>query len=82
MNLVGNYYKMPEISSLSNLLVKHDEQPELTHYLRLYLLIQTSIITIEENSSGESKVKAGGHGRLLEDPEFIMGITVVQYVLP
>lgn len=39
----GNYYKMPEISSLSNLLVRHDGQPELTHYLRLYLIIQISI---------------------------------------
>lgn len=43
MILVGNYYKMPEKSSLSNLLVRHDGQPELTHYLRLYLIIQISI---------------------------------------
>lgn len=46
-----------------------------------YSNLHNALITIEENSSGESKVKAGGHGRLLEDPEFIMGITVAQYVL-
>lgn len=46
-----------------------------------YSNLHNALITIEENISGESKVKAGGHRRLLEDPEFIIRITVAQYVL-
>lgn len=71
---------MPELSSLSNLLVNRwtAKVDSLSAIISNYSNLHNALITIEENSSGESKVKVGGHGRLLEDPEFI---TVAQYVL-
>lgn len=74
---------MPELSSLSNLLVNRwtAKVDSLSAIISNYSNLHNALITIEENSSGESKVKAGGHGRLLEDPEFLIGITVAQYVL-
>lgn len=49
----------------------------MTNYEKLY----NAVNKIEQNSSGESKTKAGGHRRLMEDSEFIMALVVAQYVL-
>ncbi|CAG2222785.1 unnamed protein product [Mytilus edulis] len=49
----------------------------ITNYEKLH----NAVNKIEEKSSGDSKSKAGGHRRLMEDPEFIMALVVAQYVL-
>ena len=40
-----------------------------------------SLIQNEGKSSDDTKSKASGHRRMLEDPEFLIEITVPQYVL-
>jgi hypothetical protein len=49
----------------------------ITNYSKIY----ESLIKIEGKSSGDSKSKASGHRRMLEDPEFIIAIVVVQFVV-
>ena len=40
-----------------------------------------SLIKNEDKSSGDTKSKASGHRRMLEDPEFFIAIAVPQHVL-
>jgi hypothetical protein len=49
----------------------------ITNYPRTY----ESLINIEDTSSGDAKLKACDHRKMLEDPEFIIAIVVAQYVL-
>lgn len=79
MILVGNYYKMLELSSFFNFLVNWwiVKVDLLFVIIFNYLNFYNVLIIIEENSSGELKVKVGGYGWLLEDFEFLIGIIVV-----
>ncbi|VDI15621.1 Hypothetical predicted protein [Mytilus galloprovincialis] len=49
--------------------------------LTFFLSASASLSKIENKSSGEAKSKAGGHRRLLDDPEFIVALCVTQFVL-
>ncbi|CAG2233315.1 unnamed protein product [Mytilus edulis] len=53
----------------------------LTNLITNYSSIQNAVSKIENKSSGEAKSKAGGHRRLLDDPEFIVALCVTQFVL-
>jgi len=55
----------------------HSLSAIITNYSKIY----ESFIKIEGTSSGDDKLKACGHRRMLEDPEFIIAIVVAQYVL-
>ena len=53
----------------------------MTNLITNYSSIQNAVSKIENKSSGEAKSKAGGHRRLLDDPEFIVALCVTQFVL-